>query len=45
MKKTLLALLTAGALAVTALCGTAFAAETEGDVALPENIGEYNLDI
>ena len=45
MKKTLLALLTAGALAVTALCGTAFAAETEGDVSLPENIGEYHLGI
>ena len=45
MKKTLLALLTAGVLAVTALSGAAFAAETEGDVALPENIGEYHLGI
>jgi ribose transport system substrate-binding protein len=45
MKKALLALLTAGALAVTALSGAAFAGETEAEVALPENIGEYHLGI
>ena len=40
MKKSLLALLAAGAMAVAAFSATAFA-----EVELPENIGEYHLGI